>query len=388
MNPRHRRTSVFALTLAAALLLAACGDDDRSYSIEEVREQPGVQPAGQPITSADERFGRSGHGERMAAPQRKWKYQLPEGWTELPPKPLRDLGFQVAGDPNTECTFSILPGDGGGLAMNVNRWRKQMGLPAISTEELEALPQRGSLLRAPATLVELEGTYRGMRGEKDLGNAKMRGLIVVVPKQGSFFLKMVGPASVVDAEIGGFDQIAKTLAPDLTAQPMPPGHGQRPATETPPGQGQRTAPPSKLAWSAPEAWKKQGPRMMREVTYKTPKGAEVWVSILAGDGGGLLLNVNRWRGQMKQKPIDEAALAKLPRLEAMGKEGVVVAIEGEYGSGGMGMGGPKELENAAMMAFALMRESDSIYVKMIGSSEAVMAEKDSFEAFCRSLSSK
>ena len=396
MSFRHLPILALALALGAALLLGGCGDEDQTYSIDEVREKPGTSgtaAGGQPVASADERFGRSAHGGGMAASsQRKWKYELPEGWTKLPPKPLREFGLQVAGDPNTEVTFSILQGDGGGLAMNVNRWRKQMSLPPISAEELEALPEKGSLLKAPATLVELEGKYVGMRGEKNIENAKMRGLIVVVPQRGSFFLKMTGPASVVDAEIDGFDQVAATLVPDLSAQRMPPGHGQRMPpghgqrpTETPPGHGQRSAPPSRLAWSAHDSWKKQGPRMMREVTYKTPKGAEVWVSLLGGQAGGLLENVNRWRGQMKQPPIAEADIAKLPRLEAMGKDGVLVFVEGEFGSGGMGMGGPDQLENAALMAFALMRENDSVFVKMIGPAEAVLAEKDNFEAFCRSL---
>ena len=39
--------------------------------------------------------------------------------------------------------------------------------------------------------------------------------------------------------------------------------------------------------------------------------AEVNVAQLSGDGGGLLANVNRWRGQIGLDPVDENGLAKV-----------------------------------------------------------------------------
>ena len=69
-------------------------------------------------------------------------WTTPAGWTELPPTAMRTANFHPGGDPHADCYLTLLNGDGGGLGANVNRWRAQLSLPALSPSEIDALPRR------------------------------------------------------------------------------------------------------------------------------------------------------------------------------------------------------------------------------------------------------
>jgi hypothetical protein len=66
-------------------------------------------------------------------------------------------------------------------------------------------------------------------------------------------------------------------------------------------------------WIAPEHWTLDNtPRSMRLATYIIPSEAgdqEVAVTRFPGQVGGVLANINRWRGQMGLLPIAEPELA-------------------------------------------------------------------------------
>ncbi len=66
-------------------------------------------------------------------------------------------------------------------------------------------------------------------------------------------------------------------------------------------------------WQPPQSWTKDDtPRSMRLATYIIPSEAgdqEVAVTRFPGQVGGVLANINRWRGQMGLQPIAEPELA-------------------------------------------------------------------------------
>lgn len=67
-----------------------------------------------------------------------------------------------------------------------------------------------------------------------------------------------------------------------------------------------------LAWTLPTGWSQsQGGGAMRFATLKSPVAGKVDVSVtvLSGEAGGELANVNRWRNQIGLPPLDGAALA-------------------------------------------------------------------------------
>ena len=65
-----------------------------------------------------------------------------------------------------------------------------------------------------------------------------------------------------------------------------------------------SVPAGGLAWTVPKGWTQTLGGEMRLATLQPPAGScEVSVVALAGDGGGDLGNVNRWRGQLALPPI-------------------------------------------------------------------------------------
>ena len=68
---------------------------------------------------------------------------------------------------------------------------------------------------------------------------------------------------------------------------------------------------SDVVWDVPEGWTRSGSEQaMRAATFDAA-GVEVIVTALSGPAGGILANINRWRGQIGLDAIDEAALAPM-----------------------------------------------------------------------------
>ena len=132
-------------------------------------------------------------------------WTLPEGWRELPSRPMRVATF-AAGD--AECYISVLAGDGGGTAANINRWRRQMGLDPLEDQAIGALPTL-TVLNGPAIFVEMEGTYRDMSGST-LENAGFLGVVRPLDGQ-TLFIRMTGPAEAVRAQKAAFRAFCESL---------------------------------------------------------------------------------------------------------------------------------------------------------------------------------
>jgi len=105
------------------------------------------------------------------------------------------------------------------------------------------------------------------------------------------------------------------------------GEPQGPVPEaTPP-----MAPPSSsgetgITDQPPASWQRQPPSPLRKLSYliSEPDGTRCEVSLvtLGGGAGGILENVNRWRGQLGLPPLDDASLQKElkpPLTIALGK---------------------------------------------------------------------
>ncbi len=366
-----------ALSVLALLFAAACGASDRTYTIEDVREGAASAPQA-PATSA-ERFGMggpvgAGHGQpggdphggpHGGAPQAapKFKWEVPLGWKEVAATRMRAANFKIERDAALECYLTALPGMAGGVVANINRWRKQIGLEAMAQHDIVGLPKRQFLGRA-ALFVDLQGTFSGMGGAKRDGY-RMLGLILERPGQ-TVFLKMTGPARSVEAERAHFLELAASFKEETGgAPPKPAGTGS-----------------GGWQWKAPDHWERMPPRTMRLVSF-VPKGAsntECYITILGGAAGGLGPNVNRWRVQMGQQPLDAAGLAKLPTIKVLGQDAPFLDVSGSF----TGMGGEKVAE-ATMYATICPLEGRVVFVKMTGPTAVLQKEKDNFVAFCESL---
>lgn len=366
-RPESRGGPGWALALAA-LTIAGCGAEPGPVrrTIGEPRELSG--PGAETEFGVDdaERFRLVRPGPAPTAARSGPTWDTPEGWREEPGSSMRLASFVVAGDPRAECSLVELPGDAGGLAANVDRWRGQMGLGAMESAELDGLP-RAPLFDDQAVLVDFEGTYSGMSGDAGGEGFRMIGLLAVGPRQ-SRFLKMVGPSDVVGAERERFLDLAASFR---TGGDAAPGGGAV-AGGSERGGG--------FAWQTPEGWVRGGERQMRAVTFAVGPDTECYVTVLGGDGGGVVANIDRWRRQMGADPLSEAEYDALPRIPMLGAEALYVEIEGSFS----GMGADDN-PDAMMLGTVCPLGGRSVFVKMIGAREVVADQRDAFLAFCASL---
>lgn len=143
------------------------------------------------------------------------------------------------------------------------------------------------------------------------------------------------------------------------------------------------APRGELAYDAPAGWEPLPKKPMRTAGFRVggDPGTECTLVTLPGGAGGMLANVNRWRKQMSLGPIDEAALAALPRDTMLGRPAVLVELVGHY----VGMGGEADVAEGKMLGMLLELPAVSVFAKLVGNAKIVDAERERFLAFARSV---
>src|ERR1700758_619522 len=74
-------------------------------------------------------------------------------------------------------------------------------------------------------------------------------------------------------------------------------------------------PDNPAPWTKPDGWNEQPLSEMRLGSFKVdgPNAASADVSVIAfpGEAGGLISNINRWRGQLQLPPLDEDQLSQI-----------------------------------------------------------------------------
>ena len=133
-----------------------------------------------------------------------------------------------------------------------------------------------------------------------------------------------------------------------------------------------------LVWTAPAAWtaKPNGP--MRKGSYAVKgNGAEADLSVTAfpGDTGGLLANLNRWRGQVSLPPLAEAQLgASVEHLDLGSLHADVVDFAGSAN------GAPTRLLGAIVPL-----NGETWFFKLLGPDALVAQQKPAFLEFLRTV---
>ncbi|MEQ1891559.1 MAG: hypothetical protein ABL998_03365 [Planctomycetota bacterium] len=363
----HRNATAALLGLCAL----ACGESaGPRVEIEAARTATRAFKPVLPGATSPQRFGPD---ERPASdgaddPASAIAYDLPPGWEALRGTRERLIDLRPAGDPEASCYVTFLPGGGGGLEPNVNRWIGQFGGEPLSGEEIAALPTHAMLGR-DATLVEVQGNFGGMDGAPRPGFALL-GLILSDPS-GGIFLKFTAPAARVAAERTNFFALASSLRLD---------QGEAEGGEHTHEESAGSA--SGLAFAVPAGWHQSEPRPMREVNFTIAHSAETecYITRLGGDGGGLLPNLNRWRGQFGEQPLSSDELAALEKVTMLGQEVTVLEVGGDF----TGMDG-KPRTNQGMLGVAWIGNGESLFVKLVGAKDVVHAERANFIAFVQSL---
>jgi hypothetical protein len=376
-NGRHPSVLRWVSLLFLALLVG-CGRDE--IKVYRVGKDPAAQPQAQPAAAMPP--GHPDPAGTASAGVPRLKYTLPSGWQEAPPGQMRVASFRVMGDgKQADVSVVPLPGMMGGDLENVNRWRSTVGLPAVKEEDLPKLAQPVEVAGQQAQLFEQAGENPGS-GEKT------RILTAVSRRDGvAWFFKMAGDDDLVARQKPAFLDFLKTLTFEAAPSAPPGGAAETalPASHQPIGEANLTQaanPPStegKPTWQVPSGWQEinGGQFLVAKFVIGGADNAQanVNVSMSAGAGGGVVGNVNRWRGQLGLGELPEAEINKLLTPLNSPSGTVMVDMSGKDARTG---------QPARLLAAIVPQASQTWFYKLMGNEQVVQREKDAFSKFVQS----
>lgn len=367
--------------LALGVLLAGCNRDQvkvyklvKDNSTQPVADQ---QPGGM---SPGVGTGMEMPAQNTAAPKLTWT-TLPKGWQEQTPGEMRVASFSITGENGKKADVSVipLPGLAGGDFANLNRWRGQVGLQPVSEDDLGKLAEKIEVGDEPGKLFDLAGT------DPSSGNPE-RILAVIQHRDGmAWFFKVSGDDKLVEQEKPSFVSFLKSVkfgAPETAG--LPPGHPAVGAMGMPEMAAQNSGPVSTEGqpdWKVPSDWKPMpsGPFLLAKFSVTADSGAQadVNVSTSAGDGGGLVPNVNRWRMQLGLGSLSADEVSKLVTpVDVVGGKAMFLDMTGTSAQSG---------QPARMIAAVLPQNGQTWFYKIMGDPKVVEAQKDAFTTFVKTV---
>jgi hypothetical protein len=337
----------FAAVTISLLILAGCRKPEiTTYTAPKdvAPAMPGLAPAAQSNTS-----GLRTASAASAAPAIRW--QLPAGWQDQGANNIR-LGNILVTDANNqraEMTVTRFEGDVGSDLANVNRWRGQLQLAPIDEATLSQAIVHHDFPAGHMDIVDL------VSDAPLAGSTTKTRMLVAWLKQpdATWFFKLTGADSLVAAQRDAFTaflgsvefsaasatQASSALPaghPPITSDavsnsPAQPTSSSSPASSpgSSPAASAPTAPPMSMAgaslpstavssgnallWTAPAGWteKPLGPVRKGSFAVRAPAiegEADLSITAFPGDVGGLLANLNRWRGELQLEPLTQADL--------------------------------------------------------------------------------
>lgn len=381
---------------ALAWLAAGCGKDEvRVYqapqdapSAAAATAAPSANPAGTARPSgasagtesaASQTGADSAASERPAVP-----WTVPAGWEEKPASGMRVASYAVKRPDGRSADISVVAmgGGAGGELENVNRWRNQIGLEPVTEAELASQRSIVPAGNRQVVMYELDGK-KAVLEEKYAA----RTLAAILPAgEMTVFFKITGENALVaeqkpqflawlkSVDTGGGGGAGGEVAPETSAAtPAAPVSAAAPAASfgSTAGGGTDGLP----NWQVPSGWKAAGPKPMRLASFDIPDAAgngDVSISKLNGDGGGLLANVNRWRGQVGLAPLEASALEanSTTLTTAGGDRGTWVELKGA---------------DKTILGAIVARDGVSWFFKMTAPVSVAAQNREAFEKFVRSV---
>jgi hypothetical protein len=162
----------------------------------------------------------SARGQEKDAPKPP-AFRAPKGW-QAAEKPSSFLlaQFTIAkGEQTATVMVAGLPGEGGGVVANVNRWRVQVGLKALEEREL--------LKSVQATKVDgVDGHAVDLTGPDTSDKPAQRTVGAIVKHGGqTWFFKLMGPADLVGEQKSAFEEFLKSVRFDKEGEKGPKDKG-------------------------------------------------------------------------------------------------------------------------------------------------------------------
>jgi len=362
------------LAQAVALLLIAtlAGCDRGEVKVQRVpkeSEAPVMQTAAEPAPTMPAGDFHSGLNTGAESPQLKWT--LPAGWEEKPLTQMRAASFNAKGKDGETADVSVIPMAASSRDTElVNMWRQQMRLPPVGDAGVDQ----------PAETVAIgsdSGKLFDIASQEPILEGKLRArMLVAMLTRGptAWFFKMTGEDSLVQQQKPAFLEFLKsisfeTAAPAMASDP----HGLMNATPAPADNSKPETGNSEL--QLPSGWREVPPTQFVLTKYVIENGdaqASVTVSKLDGEGGGLLANINRWRGQLSLPPISEEGWSQQARSVDVG--GVKATLADMTGTDRTG-------KKARLVGVIVPQAGQTWFYKLMGDEQIVEQQKDVFTKF-------
>ena len=134
---------------------------------------------------------------------------------------------------------------------------------------------------------------------------------------------------------------------------------------------------SGFTWEKPDSWIPSQGSSMRiarfDVPFSTGMG-DLSVMELGGEGGGLVANVNRWRGQIGLEPLEENEIRAQAQLgeSDVGPYQIFQLINDSN-------------SDTAMLTAILPMNNSTLYIKLTASIDGIMDLEKDFKTFCSSI---
>ncbi len=271
-------------------------------------------------------------------------WTVPDTWHRLDKTvDMRIATFHAGSE--LEVAVTAFPGDVGGLVANVNRWRGQVGLDSVDEQGIEANIDR--LAGVDVVVVDIQGV-----------ESRLLGTVINVGDGQTWFAKVIGPSDEIEQIKADLIAFSKSFhVHRRQGAPADQAHAEASS------QGAGGTTPS---WEPPAQWSvdpDMSPILM--AAYFAQGGARITLTSLTGEGGGMLSNINRWRGQVGLEQV--SSLDDQPARD-LGLGAVLVDLVSPDGT------------NRIVAGIVPLGEQ-SLYFKLTGTDAQVEAELERFEAF-------
>jgi len=348
----NRRHCIRVLAIGI-LLVAACDREEPVARYQAPRDNP--FPAATAVAGTE--------SAPVAGGLEHMHWTLPANWKLLPEKkPMRYATLVASGENSLEVAISLLGGAAGGLLANVNRWGvQQMGLDPVDESTISNV----------VTEVDLaDGVQAHVVDLTSAGDDPRRMLVAVIPRPGTtWFMKAFDNTAAVTEHEETLLAIIRSVhfaaAPTAAAPTAPAAPGRSASANV------RNA-----RWQAPGGWKKLPAGQMGLAAFAIATEGEplkVTVSRFPGNVGGLLANLNRWRGQVGLEPVARSEDQPVKALKVGGEDGLMIHLTGAG-------------DDPAGLVVVLVRQGGRTwFFKMNGRATSVAKHLTAFQAFVESV---
>ena len=293
------------------------------------------------------------------------QFAKPQDWTNVTDGTgLATFSFALPG--NAGVSAIPLPARLAENPMIVNMWREQVGLGPVDEAAVKSLAKPIQIGGHTGRIFDVAGT-EPLAGQDTPPRIVTASLVL---GQVGWFFKLSGPADSIGPQLGAFTNFLATLKFQPAASQVNFDRLMAEAEQAkPPPPGPDVASPT---WAKPAGWAEKPRTAMRLGNFTARDGqAEITLMTFPGDVGGLLANVNRWRGQSGLPPVDAAGLASATeRVTVAGTPATLVEAVSD--------------KNGSISVYHPVGNQTWFY-KITGPSTVVTAEKSAFMEFLQSI---